>query len=377
MLKVIVVVFTLLVGALPKDAVSYAIRLDEKMRCPAVENQLGQLLYINVDGFGKGLEQAIHPDYIKLVKLLNIGGVVPQFGKRNIKAMFAATGELFDSTELPLLIGSEYLKIDYLGAFGQQRINAGNKAGRCDGQHDAMDSYLFKAVGINHWLGPSATAQRNPQQAQAISMYAGMGIFSTLRLPIPKDNHINPIVMTHHRVDKRIDKDNIVTLSRKWLRKFNDDTHFSGLLMTDAVHRATDGTAKSGDYSVFAADWLKRHPQDQPKAVFVARALLAGHNMVYLQGVARDTLNIYQQLSMMACRDDVDGRRLQYAIAESFHKISQFKRAHRGALSYRPRMDEKLVQDVLDYKYRLGANQCLIDDKGAYSSLRERIMLAR
>lgn len=369
------IVFALLILMSSSVYASYGIRLDASMRCPAVENQLGQLLYINVDGFGKGVAGAIHADYIKLVKLLNIGGVAPQFGKRSVTDITEASGALFASTDLPLFIGGELLKVDYVGPFGQQLVVAGNKTGQCDGQHDGLDSYLFKAMGMNHWLGPKDNAEK------AIGLYKSIGVFSTFRLPVKitrVNTPIDAIVMTRHKIASGIDNDNVVTLSRRWVRDYNqllDEQHgqFKGLMLTDAVNKMFAQAAANQ----FVIKWLKRHPDDDIKAVVAAGALLAGHNMVYLNGVARDTLNVYQQLSMMACRDDVDGRRLQYAIAESFHHISRFKRAHRGALSYRPKMDEKLVSDVLDYKYRLGVNRCVMEDKYTYTSLRERILLAR
>lgn len=364
---------------------SYGIRLDPNMRCPAVENQLGQLLYVNVDGFGKEVKPAIHPDYIKLVKLLNIGGVSVQFGKRDARSMYEATAELLAATELPLLIGGEYLAFEQ----ANQRIVAGNKPGKCAGQHDVLDSFLFKTVGLNHKL--SATALSSAVNRAVLSAYNNMGVLGTGKLPIDFAGNAalnaTPIVMTHHKkIGGSGDVKNIASLSRPFIRKalYNQtlDKPFAGLLMTDRVNKMAKVRS---DYAQYSPDWFSRHPNDDPKAVFAARALLAGHHMVYLKGVARDTVKVYQHLAMMACRDDVDGRRLQYAIAKSFHHISEFKRARAGALSYRPRLDEALIDDVLHYKQQLDAKRCPEDsnfegkrfEDKSFASLRERIMLAR
>lgn len=368
------VVISLLVFSLGTHA-SYGIRLDANMRCPAVENQLGQLLYVSVDGFGKNVKGAIHPDYIKLVKLLNIGGVSVKFGKRDIRAMQEATAELLATTDLPLFIGAEFLPVDYDGALSsqsaegaKQRLVAGNKAGKCNGQHDVLDSYLFKAAGLNHKLSPSA-------DHKVLMAYKNMEVMGTGLLPIDFGSGSDGIVMSSH---KTLEDNSIITLSRKFIRGalYNQtlDKQFKGLLISDRINKVAKVRS---DYAKFTTDWFERHPNDDPKAVFAAQAILAGHHMVYLQGVARDTLKVYQNIAMMACRDDIDGKRLQFAIAKSFHHISEYKKSRSGALKYRPRMDVKLVSDVLDYKYRLQANRCEVGDKMSFSQLHDRIMLAR
>ena len=356
---------------------SYGIRLDSNMRCPAVENQLGQLLYVSVDGFGKNVKGAIHPDYIKLVKLLNIGGVSVKFGKGDIKAMHGATAELLAATDLPLFIGAEFLPINYNGALvtqnnkqGSQRLVAGNKAGKCGGQHDVLDSYLFKAAGLNHKLLASANRK-------VLLTYKNMEVMGTGLLPIDfgSGSRIDGIVMSSHKV---LEDNSMITLSRKFIRGalYNQtlDKEFKGLLISDRINKVAKIRS---DYAKFTSDWFERHPNDDPKAVFVANTILAGHHMVYLQGVARDTLKVYQNIAMMACRDDIDAKRLQFAIAKSFHHISEYKKARSGALKYRPRMDEKLIADVLDYKYRLQGNSCSVEDSASFNHLHDRIMLAR
>jgi hypothetical protein len=70
-------------GVNASEVKPYGIALNSQKVCPAMRQTLGQLLYVTVDGFGPNGKQAIHPDYVKLVKLLNIGGVVPRFGSKN------------------------------------------------------------------------------------------------------------------------------------------------------------------------------------------------------------------------------------------------------------------------------------------------------
>jgi hypothetical protein len=47
--------------------------------CQKVEDQLGQIFYVNVDSF-QTVGHAVNPEYVRMVKDLNIGGVLPKFG---------------------------------------------------------------------------------------------------------------------------------------------------------------------------------------------------------------------------------------------------------------------------------------------------------
>lgn len=348
--------------------------IDARKVCPEVQDRLGQLLYINVDGYGDGVKQAIHPAYINLVKLLNIGGVMPQFGKTDITLMQQSVAQLASATNLPLFIGGQHFKLEHSGAFGEQSQKVGFSQGQCanhssKNQLELIDAFLFKTVGFNHWLGPRVAAQLTPAQQQAQARFKYMSLFNTAHFPWQTVDSSRPILQTRHLLDKQYKQ--MMTISRPWLRAIGDDTDFSGLILSDALVEAKTDNG----YVEYVQDWLVRHPNDDPKAVFAAKALMAGHNMVMLKGVARDTLKVYEGLGQIACRNDSDGTRLLYAIEESFHKISKFKRSNRGALSYRPKVEEKLIQDALDYKYRLTANSCKMPDKTEFSSLQQRILM--
>jgi hypothetical protein len=123
---------------------------------------------------------------------------------------------------------------------------------------------------------------------------------------------------------------------------------------------------------------LSRHPKDDPKAVFVARSILAGHDMVLLLGVARQTIDLYEQLAVMACRDDPDGRLLTARITDSHGRIERFKKRYRGALSYRPKVDKVLIDDVLAYKDKLNAASCAGgESQFEFLQLRQRVLEVR
>ena len=107
------------------EAKPYGITLDSQKVCAAMQQTLGQLLYVTVDGFGPNVKQAIHPDYVKLVKLLNIGGVVPRFGSKNPAVIAASTEALFRAPKQPLLLGLSKTQLTLNTALGEKSITVG------------------------------------------------------------------------------------------------------------------------------------------------------------------------------------------------------------------------------------------------------------
>lgn len=408
---------------------TYGITVDNQKVCPIVKDTLGQLLFITVDGYGLKTGQAIHPDYVKLVKLLNIGGVRPRFSRKDAQSIIEATDKLFKATPVPLFIGVDVEQMTFITPAGLQQTAIGLDAGgswlrkeqtqnsECFEQHTFLDAFLHKMLGVNLILGPSVDQNKRwnspytktealaPVANKILNTHNLMGVKTALKhfpyTPVQfnwRKKSVRPhlkkaqvmkklaifkqlanrsdFVITSHLFNNQIDKQNIATLSNKWLNILREDIGFKGLVLSDATSKVRRYDKTLGS---FTNQWLAKHPDDDPVAVFAARTLLAGHDMVFVEGVARDTITMYEQLSVMACRDDIDGRRLQNSIAESYERISQYKKNNRGALSYRPKAAQALINDALSYNQKLNTRQCknMHQDKFEFLQLKQRILEVR
>lgn len=407
-------------GVVAKENI-YGVGVDKQKVCPVMEKSLGQLFYVNVDGFGPNVIGAIHPDYIKLVKMLNIGGVVPQFGRKEPDTIQAATQALFSAPQQPLLIAINSAKIAYQGPTGNNNVSMGLGAGSgwmksyqaknsaCFEQQTFLDAFLHKALGLNQTLGPTldrnkhwGTQFKSDESLQRVVQkilndHSTMGIKTTLKhfpySPVSKTaDSLNkdPVlarlgifkrlaknsdfILNSHLFNPNIDNKYVASLSREWVGLLKRDVGYQGLIIADAPLKLADKTTNR-----LTKGWLARHPKDDPKAVLVARAILAGNDMVMLQGVARDTIRLYEQVAQMACRNDPDGRLLQARIVDSYQRITKFKNNNRGVLSYRPKVDLGLINEVLGYKAQLAASSCSADEGNqfAFLQLKQRILEVR
>lgn len=386
--------FCLAATAQAASAKSYGISQDPAKVCPAVQNQLGQLLVAGVDGFGQGVEQAIHPDYVKLVKLLGLGGVLPKFGKQDASLIFESTGALFGAADKPLLIGIENTTVAFKDGLETKLVGVGFGPGAgwlrhyqkanasCFAQQSFLDGFLHKALGLNYSLGPSIEFNRYSARLMEQNVdiktaaqkllrdYRYFAVKTTLRqypytafsaslkslqksqvldkLAIFKQLAANAeFLLTGELYNKNIDADNRVAFSKPWIQLLKNKVDYQGLVVGDA-RRFNAASLPS-----YVKKWLARHPQDDPRAAYVAGMILSGHDMLLLQGVARETISLFEDLSVMACREDDDGKRLQARIQTAFAAIEKFKKSNRGALSYRPKADPYLLKEVLAYKHQL------------------------
>lgn len=355
-----------------------------------MQQTLGQLLYVTVDGFGPNVKQAIHPDYVKLVKLLNIGGVMPRFGSKNPSEIAASTEALFSAPKQPLLLGLGKTQLTLTTLLGENP-NA------CFEQQTFIDAFLLKALGLNQAMGP--VVDQNPSVELAshiLNSYDNMGLKTTLKhypfkpgfkTELSKSQVLDKLsifktlgkrsdfVLTTNAFNPQIDSKKIATLSREWIGLLKRDLGYNGLIIADSIP-----TLSKDDKFLrhLSKGWLARHPKDDPKAVFVARSILAGHDMVLLQGVARQTIDLYEQLAVMACRDDPEGRLLAARISDSYSRIERFKKRYRGALSYRPKVDKALVADVQAFKDKLNGASCAGGaNQFEFLQLKQRILEVR
>src|SRR6185312_8875963 len=76
--------------------------------CKELESNLGQLLYVFVNGPPHQSEIAIDPAYVKMIHDLQIGGVVPHPATYDPDKLRMSYATLQNATDLPLLIGADF-----------------------------------------------------------------------------------------------------------------------------------------------------------------------------------------------------------------------------------------------------------------------------
>lgn len=85
--------------------------------CSGIESKLGQLLYANVDNFGSTGKDPLDPAYIKMVKDLQLGGVLPKTRITNQSKIAEVNKKLQEVSNQPLLIGVDRMMLE-MSAFG-------------------------------------------------------------------------------------------------------------------------------------------------------------------------------------------------------------------------------------------------------------------
>lgn len=360
--------------------VSYAIAHAAASESPS----LGQLLFINVDGHGAH-EQAIHPDYYKLVRELDPGGVLPHFNGRDVITIRAAVQNLKRAARTPLLVGMDYTELDPpLGGigtgvgmgFGSGLIGAhGSRLGpECMRELFVLQAYIQAALGFNLVLGP--TVDRSPrfgyldnepsrivplarqllEQCQrfnllpvikhfpytpsafslhregrdepldSVSVQSKVGIFEAL---YPQTS----LLMTTHIFNSHIDPMLPVTFSPTWVA-FLRSQGYRGPLITDALLMIED-------YGYLAQRpellQLPGVPEVRNRfSVFAARAILAGHDLVILEGDASSTREVVRDLNFLLHHRSSLGRSFSLRVAEAQRAVSKLKAQHGTILGDKP-----------------------------------------
>ncbi|HET6486375.1 MAG TPA: hypothetical protein VFH83_08140, partial [Spirochaetia bacterium] len=141
----------------------------------AVEARIGQLLVVNVDGFGYSGKLALEPAFVPMLESLQIGGVIPHYGSSSYDRIRATNDALAGMTDLPLLLCADIVRLavgsrsatfgdGYVGGFlGKYR-----KLSDPDLQTlAALNAFVFAALGINVALGPTVDdSTRDPRTAE-------------------------------------------------------------------------------------------------------------------------------------------------------------------------------------------------------------------
>jgi hypothetical protein len=345
----------------------------------AIENKLGQLLYINIDGYSYSGEYAIDPLYFKLVKDLNIGGVLAHYNSADAAIIRKTNDKLQSLCQIPLFIGIDFVKLKlfedantdeegnywvlgnstYEGGFLNQYRELGSEEFKL---YTDLQAFIIRSLGINHILGPtidnSVQCDDRVKRALAfIKFYQQNNLLVTIKhfpyLPLTSDlhkespdtnlapavveQHIIPFkqlasytdfIMTTHIFNSQIDKNDIVTFSSLWNYLLKESLQYEGLIISDALFMITN--YEPGQLQSFSAPFnhINFPWQKHKVSIFALRAILAGHDMIIIEGDAPDTEAIFRDLFYIACQDHETGELLRKRIEDSYARVYALKQEH-------------------------------------------------
>jgi beta-glucosidase-like glycosyl hydrolase len=336
-----------------------------------LESKLGQLFIVNVDGFGYAGPLALAPAYGAMVERLQLGGVIPHYGDTDYERIRRTNRALASMTKLPLLICCDLVKLagaSRVGAFGDGYT--GGFLGRYRRLPDAelstlaeLNAFALAAAGINVALGPTVDDSTGDwravdRAALALAALRRFGLQPVLKhypfLPASANLHRQSpdtrvalryvekriavfrqladeadIMMTTHLFDTNVDR-TLVTFSRVWTSLLRRQTGFEGLLMSDGLLMLRN----YADRSPLAGGPPAREVEGLDQAAVCAlRAILAGHDLLIVEGSASQTVKAFEGVLAVACRDTPMGREVRTRVLESARRIERFKLDRRAALT--------------------------------------------
>jgi beta-glucosidase-like glycosyl hydrolase len=350
-----------------------------------LESKLGQLLVVNVDGFGASGELALEPGFAPMVKRLQIGGVIPHYGSTSYERIRRTNRALAAMTDLPLLLCCDIVKLrgtDRVASFGDGYV--GGFLGRyrllADAELDTLarlNAFTFAAIGINVALGPTVdTSTRDGRTADrargVIAQMRSFGLEPVLKhfpyLPTGANLHRQSpdtrlplaeaekrfsifgdlageaqIVMTTHLYDSLVDK-TIVTFSPVWNGILRAQTRFDGILMSDGLLMLRNYSDRRGIADGPREPGLARLDET---AIWAMRAILAGHDMVIVEGSAAQTWRVFQGLLAVACGNAPSSAALRARIENAYERIASWKKSHDAELRRSIDVPASVVQAVI------------------------------
>lgn len=375
-------------------------------QCAGVERKLGQLLYVNVDGFNTASGEAIDPAYVRMIKELQLGGVLPKPATYDVNKMRTSYRKLQESSREPLLIGIDYHMVSGgaakeqskqfgLGFGGGMLATDGYLGLDCLESRAYLEAFLHRASGLNQALGPTierggqfgdflkqSSGQVAPSARRLVNAFNELGVVTTTkhyphtpdtynlhtasedtriprtevseRLKIFKDvANESDLLMTTHLYNSNVDKNDMATFSPEWMRILREDLGYRGLVMTDALFMFQS-------YSASTKQMASRWPQDQvpmqnDQSIFAARSILAGHDFALLEGSAASTYRVFDDLLYVACQDKPIALEFRRRVDESYRRITEWKRSHAKNLRESKDIPNPMISE---------ANQLLNPDRG-------------
>lgn len=341
--------------------------------CQEMKSKLGQLFYINVDGFGSN--HTIHPAYERLIKKIQPGGVLPHYNSKDIGAIKTASHKLQAQSDLPLMIGIDYQSVNGteigLGWGTGLADKLAGKDASCFEKVGKIEAALHQYAGINNPLGPTIEYNlksengfasqdleyKKERLAALIGAFRDAGLETTLKhfpytpadynlhktskdtkipvsevdskyLPIYKEFTANSgMVMTTHLFNSEVDPSNMATFSKIWMNKLRNEVGFKGIVMTDALFMINSYPETMKQMS---RDWPQHLAKDFSKDLsrFSIKSILAGHDMVFLETAAKETEETYNDVARFACTDDKLAEEFRKRVRESHERITTYKKAN-------------------------------------------------
>jgi hypothetical protein len=350
-----------------------------------LESKLGQLLVVNVDGFGYSGPLALEPGFAPMVQRLRIGGVLPHYGSTSYERIRRTNRALQELTDAPLLVCSDILKLKgptRTGSFGDGYVGGfiGKYRSMTDAEFPALarlNAFVFSAAGINVALGPTVdTSTGDPRTVERARASVGAlkdyGLQAVLKhfpyLPTGANLHRESpdtkvpldeaekrfsvfqvlsadadMIMTTHVQDTLVDR-SLVTFSPAWNALLRNRTGFDGLLTSDGLlmlKNYADRRVLAGGVTTDGFDGLDE------VAVWAARAILAGHDLVIVEGSAAQTVRVFEGLLTAACGASLRAQELRTRIEGSAARIARWKRDREGALRRVVDVPPAVIQEVI------------------------------
>jgi hypothetical protein len=350
-----------------------------------LESSLGQLFIINVDGFGYEGSLALAPAYAELVRRLQIGGVIPHYGSTVYERIRRTNRALAEMTRQPLLLCCDIVKLagpSGTGSFGDGYV--GGFLGKYKRLPDrelatlaALNGLAFAAIGINVALGPTVDTSTGDARAAerariVLGQWKDLGLEPVIKhfpfLPTGANLHraspdtkVAPeeaarryaifkelapeagMLMSTHLLDSKVDAQ-IVTFSPAWNRLLRERTGFTGLLMSDGLLMLKN----YGDRSVLTGGPDARDMEGLDEtAAWALRAVLAGHDLIIVEGTAAQTTRVFQGLLAVACGTSALGRTLRQRMQESCARIERWKREREPGLRRAVEVSATVVNAVI------------------------------
>lgn len=375
--------------------------------CQEMERKMGQLMYVNVDGFGS--KSAIDPAYLKLVKKLQIGGVLPHYSTKNYIKVKEANETLQKQTDLPLLIGADYVKVEStnagLGVGPGLMRELGDQDTSCFEKIGKVEAALHKILGVNNPLGPTVEygnegmgglskdlEYKVPRLDSIIKSFKEMGLETTIKhFPYtPADYNLHkdspdtniseeridkeymPIyrelkgksgmLMTTHLYNSKVDPNNVATFSKKWMKKLREEIGFKGLVMTDGLFmmEGYSETMKlmSRDFPLQSTKELKND-----YSIFAVKAILAGHDMFFLETSSKFTENVWKNLVSFSCSNLPQASEFRDRVRESYDRIVSYKKQNPQLKMSNNTISNKRIEQIIALRGRTTNEICNLSSK--------------
>jgi beta-glucosidase-like glycosyl hydrolase len=339
-------------------------------RAHELEGRLGQLFIVNVDGFGTTGELALEPGFAPLLTRLQIGGVIPHYASTSYERIRRTNRALQAMTDLPLLVCCDIVKLRgprRIASFGDGYVGGflGRYRRLADDELDTLarlNAFVFAAIGVTVALGPTVDtstgdARTADRARRVMGQMRSYGLEPVLKhfpwLPAgvnlhrqSPDTRLPPgeaekrfsifaelageaqLMMTTHLYDSLVDG-RIVTFSPAWNGLLRERTGFDGLLMSDGLLMLRNYADRS---AIAGALREPGFPHLDETALWALRAILAGHDMVIVEGSADQTYRAFQGLLAVACGATASSEALRTRIDTAYQGIASWKKSHEAEL---------------------------------------------